>query len=232
MLRNADTMRGYRLGAADGEIGKVSDLYFDDDTWTIRYFVVQTGTWLDDKRVLIAPRRIGKVEADREVLDTSLTREEVEASPPAASDKPVSECMEVIFHPYYAFPPAFEAEDCRKDTDVHLRSMKAVEGYTVAATDGDIGRVAGFILDDADWAVRYVEVDTGSLWPGKHVLVSPEWIEEVDWNVTSVRVSLARATIKDAPEYDRHAVVARQYETDLYQYYGREPYWRRAGRSG
>ena len=49
-------------------------------------------------------------------------------------------------------------------------------GYHIEATDGGIGHVKDFIIDDETWAIRYLEVDTRNWWPGKKVLVSPQWI--------------------------------------------------------
>ena len=227
MLLSAEMIRGYKLEASDGEVGKVADLYFDDDTWTVRYIVVQTGNWLGDHRVLITPRRVDRVEQDRKVIEANLTRVEVKASPPAESDKPVSECMEIIFSPRPFSSPAYESERCSENADVHLRSTKEVEGYTLTATDGDIGHVAGFIVDDIDWVIRYLVVDTRDLWPGKNVLVSPEWVEEVDWNTSRLRFDVRGAAIKDAPEYSPGSPVTREYEVELCHFYNLEGYWDR-----
>lgn len=227
MLISAETMRGYKLEANDGEVGKTTDLYFDDDTWTVRYVVVQTGNWLGDHRVLITPRRVDRVARDHKIIETNLTRAEVKASPPADSDKPVSECMEIIFRPTYFAPPPYELERCDENADVHLRSTKEVDGYKVAASDGDIGHVVDFIVDDTDWVIRYLVVDTRDLWPGKHVLVSPEWVEEVDWNTHRVSVSVRRAAIQYAPEFSSGSPVTREYEEALCRFYNLEGYWDR-----
>lgn len=226
MLRNADTIRGCTVGASDGEVGKVDDLYFDDQTWTVRYLVARTGILSGDKRVLIAPRRIDGVDADRKVLEANLTKAEVKASLPVESDRPVEECMEIVVSSYF-WPPQYEAEGCGEGADVHLRSVEEVEGYTLAGTDGEIGHVAGFLVDDSDWVIRYLLVDTRSLWPGKHVLLSPEWIDKVDWSGRRVRANLAKAVIKESPELDRDSPVSRKYESDLCHFYEREGYWTR-----
>ncbi len=225
MLRNVDTLLGSALGASDGEIGKVGDLYFDDQGWAVRYLVVQTGGLFKNRKVLITPWRVSRVDAERRVLEADLTQAEVAASPDAESDKPLSECMEILYYPHHFWPPSYEDERCGDDADVHLRSMDEVRRYAVAATDGDIGHVAGFVVDDSDWMVRYLIVDTRTLWPGKHVLVSQQWIEEADWNADRLRVNLTRAAIKESPAYDTHAAVTREYETDLCRFYNREGYW-------
>jgi len=113
----------------------------------------------------------------------------------------------------------------RESPDSHLRSTEAVTGYDIEATDGDIGHVDGFLMDDEAWAIRYVEVATRNWWPGKKVLVSPAWIERVSWAESKVHVGLSRQAIQDAPEYVESAPITREYESRLYFHYGRPPYW-------
>ncbi|NUO09873.1 MAG: hypothetical protein HUU08_14545 [Candidatus Brocadia sp.] len=54
-------MRKYHIHAIGGEIGHVSDFPVDDNTWIVRYIVVDTGGWLPGKKILIAPLWIDKV---------------------------------------------------------------------------------------------------------------------------------------------------------------------------
>ena len=225
MLWKAEAIRGCTVNAQDEEIGKVRDLYFDDHTWTVRYLVVDVGTWFDEKPVLITPRRITRFDPEQEFIGTDLTREDVKNSPPAETDRPLSQCMDIVSYPYHFWPPEYDLEGCDTQTDVHLRSMNETEGYIVAASDGELGHAAGFFMDAADWTVRYVEVDTRNLWPGKHVLMSTEWMEEIDWSGARLVVNLDKETIKDSPEFDRHTPLTRQYETHLCHFYNREGYW-------
>ena len=109
--------------------------------------------------------------------------------------------------------------------DSHLRSTEAVSGYHIGAADGEIGHLDGFVFDDQAWALRYVEVATRNWWPGKKVLVSPEGIEKVSWNDTSVYFGLNREEIQSAPEYDESIPISREYEDRLFAHYGRPPYW-------
>jgi len=116
------------------------------------------------------------------------------------------------------------------DTTVnpHLQSTRDVRDYTIAATDGDIGHVSDFLVDDETWAVRYLVLDTHNWLPGKHVLIAPAWIEKVSWPEGAVSVDLPRETIQDAPAYEAHHEVTRDYETQLYSYYQRPGYWETA----
>ena len=51
MLRKAKDLDGYKLDARDGEIGKVKEFYFDDQSWTVRYLIADTGGWLSGRTV-------------------------------------------------------------------------------------------------------------------------------------------------------------------------------------
>lgn len=111
--------------------------------------------------------------------------------------------------------------------DPHLRSMREVIGYAIDASDGKIGDVDDFIVEDEDWKVRYLVVDTGALLPGRRVLLSTDWIKWFRHEQGEVRVDLTRVAIKNSPEYHPGQPVNRAYEDTLYDYYGRPKYWER-----
>ena len=91
MLINAKTLNGFHLLATDGEIGRVRDFYFDDQTWTIRYMVADTGTWLTGRQVLISPFALRRVDYENKRVEVNLTRRQVEDSPPIEADMPAPE---------------------------------------------------------------------------------------------------------------------------------------------
>jgi hypothetical protein len=83
----------------------VRDFYFDDEHWTVRYFVVNTGSWLFGREVLVAPQTVGEVNPHRGTIEVRLTREQVRESPPLEFDKPVSRQHEEELHRYYGWSP-------------------------------------------------------------------------------------------------------------------------------
>ena len=103
--------------------------------------------------------------------------------------------------------------------------MKEVTGYNIQALDDSVGHVEDFIIDDDTKAIRYLVVDTRNWWPGKKVLVSPQWIDRVSWADSTVFVSLTRESIKEAPEYNEYTAITREYEAKLYRHYNRSAYW-------
>lgn len=109
--------------------------------------------------------------------------------------------------------------------DVHLRSTQEVGNYHIAATDGEIGHVADFIVEDDSWTIRYLAIDTRNWLPGKKVLVSPQWISLIDWAQGNVYVNLSCEGVKQSPEYDNSKLIAREYEAQLYQHYRQPGYW-------
>ena len=118
---------------------------------------------------------------------------------------------------------AIQAE--REKWDSHLRSTNAVSGYHIQASDGEIGHVEDFIVDEERWAIRYLIINAQNWWPGKMVLVSPQWIKSVSWDDSKVFVNLTREAIKQSPEYTKDSLLTRDYEIGLHKHYNRQGYW-------
>ena len=104
MLNKAKTLKGYKLDSLDGEIGKVKEFYFDDQHWTIRYLVADTGNWLTGRQVLISPYALVAVNKEEQHIAIDLTKKQIEDSPSLNSDKPVSRQFEEAYYGYYGWP--------------------------------------------------------------------------------------------------------------------------------
>ena len=245
MLNKAKTLKGYKLDSLDGEFGEVKEFYFDDRHWTIRYLVANTGGWLTGRQVLISPYALVAASKAEQHVAVDLTKKQIEDSPALGTDKPVSRQFEESYYGYYGYPmywggpfswgpypyPMRDREQWKQTSqsenawDPHLRSTDAVSGYDIQASDGEIGHVEDFVIDDETWAIRYLVIATRNWWPGKKVLVAPQWIERVDWSESKVFVNLSREAIKQSPEYTAEALITRDYEAGLYGHYGSEGYW-------
>jgi hypothetical protein len=245
MLNRAKTLKGYKLHCRDGEMGKAKEFYFDDHHWAIRYLVADTGNWLTGRQVLISPYALISVNKEGHYINVDLTKKRIEESPSIDSDKPVSRQFEKMYCGYYGWPmydggphmwgtyPHIErdrkkwreSDQSEKMWDSHLRSTRDVSGYRIEARDGAIGHVDDFIIDGELWAIRYLLVETGSWWPGKKVLLSPRWIDSIDWSQSKVFVNLQRETSKQATEYREESPITRDYEAGLHRHYNHEGYW-------
>jgi len=78
MLMNAAQLEGLVIRATDGEVGKIEQLYFDDETWAIRYLTVKTGGWLEGRKVLISPVSVVSTDWQGKRIDVTLTMKQVE----------------------------------------------------------------------------------------------------------------------------------------------------------
>jgi hypothetical protein len=247
MLTRLMNAIGFRIEATDGAIGEVHDFYFDEETWTIRYLVADTGRWLPGKRVLIAPEAFDELNWATSRFPVKLTQDQVRESPDIASDLPVSRQWEMDLHAYYGWtpywdlypvghepiplvPPAPEPElsagsSAREHGDPHLRSMREVRGYDIAVSDGNAGKVEDFVAGTDSWKILYLRIDTGDWLPGRTVLLPVDLINQVNWPSRHLVVDLQRQRIEDAPALDPGAPINRDYETKLYEHFGRTPYW-------
>ncbi len=103
MLLTIDELKDFTVRAVNGDVGKVVDLYFDDATWNVRYLVVDTGTWLAGRVVLLSPESFARPLWEEQVLPISLTQAQVENSPTVDLDRPVSRQRMVELHEHYGW---------------------------------------------------------------------------------------------------------------------------------
>jgi sporulation protein YlmC with PRC-barrel domain len=251
MLRVGSVLKGYAIEASDGRIGNVRDLLFDDRTWKVRWLVIDTGTWLPGRQVLIHPSAIRQADDARHALSVALTKAQVDRSPTIFQDQPVSQQMERHLYDYYGWDPAWgvsyfgaspnaiampfsappqfggaavlDATDqgpVKDDGDPHLRSIDAVTGYHIQATDGEIGHVEDFLIDDGNWGIHYLIIDTKNWWPGKHVLMSPFAVRNISWADRLFQLDVDCEKIKDSPPWTAIDSFDHAYEKRLHEHYG------------
>ncbi len=245
MLHSFKALSKFSLKARDGEIGSVSDFYFDDRVWNVRYLIADTGGWLASRLVMIAPDSLGLAAWEKENLSVELTREQIENSPSIERKLPVSRQKELELIEYYhwndywamhdiTIPPSgliisgvmhddkAKKEIAKSDNKPWLRSMDELNGYIVHATDGETGHIADFFIDDKSWRIRFIVVDTSNIpLMGKKVLVPPEWIESVEWNKRSIFLNISRELVEKSPEYDSQKPFEQKSEEKNYDYYQR-----------
>lgn len=250
MQRSSD-VTGYRLSATDGAIGTIDDLLFDERHFGLRWVVVDTGTWLPGRKVLLPPSALGSPDPATREYPVDLSRDAIEAAPGLETDEPVSRQFEADIFRHYALDPYWiggygyvvaggampvgaevaplaagvDEEEDVPDGDPCLRSIGEVTGYYVEAIDGSIGHVEDFIIDEDEWAIRFLMIDTKNWWPGRMVLIPPRWPRDFDWNERTVSVEVTRDKVKRAPEFDPSMTVDRDYERRIFLHYGYPPYW-------
>ena len=236
MLRNMISLCGSVIRASDGEIGSVHDFLFEDDTWEVKYVVVDTGTWLGGRNVLLPPSAIGLPDWSSRALPVPLTRQQVRESPDIDSDKPVSRQQWNLLHNFYgwpgflagagfigapAIPPPLTSEEeneiamIEETSDPHLRSIRQVRGYHVSARDGEFGRVCSFLLDDADWVIPFIIAQTSKVASTRTMLVPTCWVKAISWAEHAVHLDRWQKAFVGEPEDSSTA--------DAFQVYERRP---------
>lgn len=249
MLRSTSKLPGKGIVAVDGEIGSVDHFFFDDIKWAVRYLVVNTSNWLVGRQVLISPQSVKQIDWADGGVTVALTKEQVKQSPEIDVLRPISRQQEIAFMNYYEYPYYWGNDETwallhpeapkqaapgataaaqgisEVPSDSHLRSSQTVASYHIAALDGDLGHVEDFVIDDESWNIRYIVINTRNWWPGKKVIVAPQWINSVDWHDSKVHVNLTQEAIKGSPEFSESTLISREYENQLYRYYGQPGYW-------
>jgi hypothetical protein len=252
MLKSADKMEGYKLHTVDGEIGKVNSFLFSDENWEILYLVADTGNWLMDRLVLVSPVALRQPNKDDDFIPVNLSKEQIENSPPISEHQPVSRQYEQQLFGYYQWPVYWNAgagyypfaagypdtappivqeisgrqrNKPHSEENPHLRDTREVKGYNIQAADGEIGHVEDFIIDDITWEIKYIIVDTKNWLPGKKVIISPRWINKIEWTESKVYVNFTKEKIQNSPEYKSESEINRQYEEKLFSHYDRQGYW-------
>jgi hypothetical protein len=215
---------GCRMEARDGDGGRVDDVYFDDQSWTVRYLVLKTDDWLSGRKVLIAPLALLEDGGLTGVFRVNLTQDQIRNSPDIETDKPVSRQQEIELYGHYSWKGYWESgfyaqgvgeikevrnipQNVRSGgaVDLHLRATSYVTGFHVHGTDGEFGYICNFVIDDRTWKMLNLVVDTGHLPVGKKVLVAVDHIIQLQWNDSEIYLNETKTDIEKSAVFEPSA---------------------------
>ena len=248
MLQSSKDLIAYKAKANNGEVvGRIRDLLFEDESWTVRYLVVDTGSWLVGRKTLVAISQCWEPNAESKTLRVNLSKEQIENGPSLDEHAPVSRQFEIEFARHFQLVPYWGGltgpvtspalvqpvpdSPPEQEGDPALRSMSEVMGYAISAQDETFGELEELVVDDIGWVIRYLVVDTRKWLPSSKVLLAPEWAQDVSRAERFVSIDLKKSEIQSAPEYDRDNLLLRDYEDELHRHYGREGYWENKARA-
>jgi uncharacterized protein YrrD len=130
-MNNASLVIGKAIEAADGEIGSVDDLYFDDQSWSVRYLVVDTGKWLPGRRVVLTPEAIVKPWHHQAAVAVKLTKEQIQSEPDADTAK---------------------LRSANELADYHVKARDGEVGHVQdLLLDDDLARVLFLVVEVKSW---------------------------------------------------------------------------------
>jgi hypothetical protein len=247
MKRSLKDILGFSIEAIDGPKGKVKDFLFDEESWIIRYIEADFGNIFNAKKVLIPRNFLKQPIWNDKQFPIDLTKGAIENCPGLDEKLPVSRAYEMELSKHYEYDhywphsyvaPAgagmyFPTRPLRvptkmvdeKELDTSLRSFNEVRNYGINTIDGKLGHLEDIIVDDADWQVVYVVVDTSNWKPwSKKVLLSIAWLREISYVNGEISISLHSDTIKDAPAFESDKPIEASFEESLYRYYNKSFY--------
>ena len=211
MFRSLGDLMGASMIATDGGIGRICNFLFDDELWKIRYCVVDVGHWLARREVLISMSVIDQPDWKTKTLRARLTKEQLRNGPDVDSKKPVSRQQEIAMREYFGWPaywdtvvdkvfppnliPAGREFPVHTEEDNHLRSWEDVIGYEVWASDGVVGYLESFVVNEAVWHIGYLDVKTGDWLQSRSVLVPTSWVKSISWADHHVNLQGSRERI-------------------------------------
>lgn len=225
MLISLSKLNGYSIKAEDGNIGEIKDFYFDDHSWLIRYAIVDTRKWLPGRRVIIPPSEFKDVDTSEETFAVRMTKKEIENGPDIGTAETVSRQREKDIADYYSWPVYWNAgtpipplvqgkynDNTDSETDEitqvdltnresELRSVDEITGYTIKAADGELGGIDDIVVDDRDWSIKFIILDTRKWFPGKKVAIESKDIKWISWIEERVSVKFTKDEIKNKPEF-------------------------------
>jgi uncharacterized protein YrrD len=197
---------GASVLATDGEIGSIRNFLLDDRSWMICYVVVDVGTWYKRRDVVLPIAAVEQPDWTKRIFHVRLTKAQVRDSPDVDTEKPVSRQQEIAMKEYWgkmaywvsteleggALIPTGRKYPVHTKEDPDLRSAWGLTGYEVWATDGEIGRLEGFIMDESSWHLGYLDVKAGDWLLNRSVLIPTRWIESVSWADCQVNLHHSR----------------------------------------
>jgi hypothetical protein len=243
MKRSLKNLKGFTIEAIDGEKGKAKDFLFDEAHWRIRYLEADYGSIFNKTRVLVPRTFFKKPDWSAQRFPVNLDKDTLASCPHLEEKATVSRKFEskILEHyqiPYYwqaghpagpagtmvfypprpLTPPSKIPEESEMES--RLRSYREVMGYHVRATDDKMGHIDDIIIDDEDWQITYVILDTSNWLPGsKKVLMAVDWLHEISYVDREVSIGLSTKTIQEAPEYYVDRPIEKDFEEAMYNFY-------------
>jgi sporulation protein YlmC with PRC-barrel domain len=252
MKRSLKEILGYTVEAQDGTNGTVKDFLFDEKNWIIRYLEADLGKIFSGRKVLIPKMSLQEPDWAHQQFLVKLTKSDIEKCPELSENLPISTKYEQKLNKHYKLDdywssisvPASQSgftvnhpgrprikpiKNCdpsggirEKNIDSTLRSLNELKGYHIQAFDGKLGHIDDVIIDDEDWRIVYIIVDTSNWMPwSRKVLIGNTWIDEISYVNQQVKINLHIDSIKSAPRFDPLEPVNVEYEKQLYDFYGR-----------
>lgn len=217
MQWNLSEVLGYRVHGRDGSLGTVTDLYFDDNDWVVRYLVIIGDDPKVPRRFLLAPERIGRIDREIGWLSVFVSTATVRDSPPAATGRHLFWSEEHGLRAYDGlsghWPERVPAAQGVRSGLSQLHSLGSILGSRVLAGENEenIGLLLDLVFDDCRWAVHSLEVDASCWLPAGRVWIRSSGIRQVRGSSKQVVLGLPLDALLTSPTDDRPGLLAQAW---------------------
>jgi len=223
----------------DGEIGRIEDLCFREDEWTVRYVVVA----MEDlaREALLLSAYLGPFQRDTHTVPADIRREQVQNTPALDRTQALTQQDEQELHELYGWPvywweqeheitpiddlwgesaeePPVAAEPEPEEEGPQLQFVSdLLEIYGVQSDDGEVGILQDVIVEDETWAITYLVVN---LQPAGHrVLLATEYVQTVDLGARRIYLAVTKDAIVNSPIVSSEQPLTPELEQSLREYY-------------
>lgn len=201
------TLTNLNIHATDGEIGKLKDLYFNDN-WELQFIIVDTRKWLPGKKALLPFYVQEEINLEEEYIKVDRDKETIRQSPKAPEDNELISSYQGAVLDYFGWNsykenavldsdhgPVTTGDGKLQNTNVppepdlaapdistdNLRSMEEFMSFKVHAKDGKIGIVDNIILTE-DGKIQYLVVNSNESYVENSLyLYRTDQVTSVDW---------------------------------------------------
>ena len=108
MFHTLHELTDARVVATDGKIGRVCNVFFDDQSWKVRYFVVDLRGWRARRYVVLPVSLVEAPDWEKKILRARASKEQVRQCPDLDSVRPVARQQEIALRKYYHWPRQWE----------------------------------------------------------------------------------------------------------------------------
>jgi hypothetical protein len=211
----ANSLHGFHIHAQDGPLGRIDDFYFSDESWKINHVVIDLGTWLPGKKVLLLPDILGNADWRKKFIEARTNKALIRNSPDANTMLPVAlqverEIVRTIaedpflpeaswgMHQYV--PEGIVGE--KTTNDPHLRSTRILKDCPIIdEKHAYLGSVNDFLVDTGTWEVRFMFLKTND---SRVFLVDPTGVKSIDIENRKITIRHPDDIKAEWQEYDPH----------------------------
>ncbi|ADU29811.1 PRC-barrel domain-containing protein [Evansella cellulosilytica] len=238
-------LASYSVFGKSGELGKVSNAFFDEEHWTVRFLEVKSGHIFNRDKLYVSPASITYIDHETGGIHVNLTKDEAEKAPLTGEEEKITRKHEHELLLYYGLHPywhgggtwgngALTARELQKLEENHelveneqidsgeenaVHDAKDVIGYEVSTINEQFGKVIDLLIEEETYTIKYFVVDLRKFLPGKKVLLPTDVIRNVNWVTRQMEIEVSKEQVEQAPEYLSNVKMTLERQREIDRFY-------------